>query len=55
MRVVKLDMPIERRRIGRTTSLAFEQKLHLKEIEQLNKEIPLPSAKTRGFVFGAFN
>jgi len=32
-------------------SLAPEQTLHLEEMERLNREIPLPSGKTRGFVF----
>ena len=36
---------------GGPDSLAQEQKLHLKEMERLDREIPLPSDKTRGFVF----
>ena len=56
-KVKRLDIPIvkgKRKRVH-MGSLAVEQKLHLKEMEQLDREIPLPSRETRGFVFGAFN
>ena len=32
-------------------SLASEQKLHQEEMDRLDREIPLPSEKTRGFAF----
>lgn len=32
-------------------SLAQERKLHMQEMEKLDREIPLPNEKTRGFVF----
>ena len=38
------------RRVG-PNSLAQEQKLHLQAMERLDREIPLPDEKTRGFVF----
>jgi len=39
------------KRKARLGSLASEQKLHLEEMDRLDREIPLPSEKTRGFVF----
>ena len=50
MTIVRLDLPVTKRRV-RVGSLALEKKLHLEEIERLNREIPLPGARTRGFVF----
>ena len=41
---------LKARRVG-VGSLAEEQKLHLQEMERLDRETPLPSDKTRGFVF----
>lgn len=50
MKIIKLDMPkIKGKRIH--VSLALEQKLHQQTMEQLDREIPLPGAKARGFVF----